>query len=90
MGDGHDYHHTGSDSVGNDKPQHHRFIRKALKTNPFNNPFKESTPAAIQPADATTASANADEEDKSSDEKAEIPLPNLSQACLLLSTIVWT
>ncbi len=49
------------------------FIRKALKTNPFNNPFKESTPAAIQPADATTASANADEEDKSSDEKAEIP-----------------
>lgn len=49
------------------------FIRMALKTNPFNNPFKKPAQPAQQTADAPDASESSEEENEPSDEEIEIP-----------------
>lgn len=49
------------------------FIRMALKTNPFNNPFKKPAQPAQQTADAPDTAESTEEENDPSEEEIEIP-----------------
>ncbi len=49
------------------------FIRMALKTNPFNNPFKKPAQPDQQTADAPDTAESTEEENEPSDEEIEIP-----------------